>query len=59
MKKWRQQQTKKQQIDHKLQSWINKNTWFGLDMVMTRGAQAIHVHIVANDGFDPSNQGGT
>ena len=38
----------------KLQAWLNKNTWFGQDMVMSRGAQAIHGQIVSVDGFDPS-----
>ena len=50
----KRQTPQKQEIDPKLQSWLNKNTWFGQDMVMTRGAQAIHEQIVANDGFDPS-----
>ena len=50
----KRQAPQKQEIDPKLQSWLNKNTWFGQDMVMTRGAQAIHEQIVANDGFDPS-----
>ena len=49
----KRQTPQKQEIDPKLQSWLNKNTWFGQDMVMTRGAQAIHEQIVANDGFDP------
>ena len=50
----KRQAPQKQEIDPKLQGWLNKNTWFGQDMVMTRGAQAIHEQIVANDGFDPS-----
>ena len=48
------QTPKKQEIDPKLQGWLDKNTWFGQDMVMTRGAQAIHEHVVGVDGFDPS-----
>jgi hypothetical protein len=48
------QVTKKQEIDPKLQGWLDKNTWFGQDMVMTRGAQAIHEQIVGGEGFDPS-----
>ena len=43
-----------QEIDPKLQGWLNKNTWFGQDMVMTRGAQAIHEQVVSEDGIDPS-----
>ena len=42
-----------QEIDPKLQSWLDKNTWFAKDMVMTRGAQALH-EIVVGEGFDPS-----
>ena len=48
------QTPKKQEIDPKLQNWLDKNTWFGQDMVMSRGAQAIHEQIVSVDGFDPS-----
>ena len=50
----KRQAPQNQEIDPKLQSWLEKNTWFAKDMVMTRGAQAIHEQIVANDGFDPS-----
>ena len=42
-----------QELDPKLQSWLDKNTWFAKDMVMTRGAQALH-EIVVGEGFDPS-----
>ena len=48
------QAPQKQDLDPKLQSWLNKNTWFGQDMVMTRGAQAIHEQVVAEDGIDPT-----
>ena len=48
------QAQEKQEIDPKLQSWLGKNSWFGQDMVMSRGAQAIHEQIVSVDGFDPS-----
>ena len=44
----------KQELDPKLQGWLDKNSWFGKDMVMTRGAQAIHEQVVAEDGIDPS-----
>ena len=45
------------QLDRKLTSWMEKNPWFGDggDLVMTRGAQAIHEQIVANEGFDPNS----
>ena len=48
------QVNQRQEIDPKLQGWLDKNTWFGQDMVMTRGAQAIHEQVVAVDGFDPT-----
>ena len=59
-----QQQQQKQQVqqpqrqaqpeDPKLQSWLSKNSWFGPDKVMTRGAQAVHEQLVLEEGFDPS-----
>ena len=48
------QTPQKQELDPKLQKWLNNNSWFGTDMVMTRGAQAIHEQLVAQEGFDPS-----
>ena len=48
------QTPQKQELDPKLQNWLNNNSWFGTDMVMTRGAQAIHEQLVAQEGFDPS-----
>jgi hypothetical protein len=48
------QTSKKQELDPKLQTWLDKNTWFAKDMVMTRGAQALH-EIVISEGFDPSS----
>jgi hypothetical protein len=49
-----QQATQKQKLDPKLQNWLDVNSWFGTDMVMTRGAQAIHEQLVAGEGFDPT-----
>ena len=49
------QTPQKQELDPKLQSWLDKNTWFGQDMVMTRGAQAIHEEVVSVDGLDPAS----
>jgi len=51
----RQQQ--QAQYDPKLVSWMGKNPWFGNsgDLVMTRGAQAIHEQLVSAEGFDPSS----
>lgn len=48
------QTPQKQDLDPKLQKWLDNNSWFGTDMVMTRGAQAIHEQLVAQEGFDPS-----
>ena len=48
------QTPQKQELDPKLQNWLNNNSWFGTDMVMTRGAQVIHEQLVAQEGFDPS-----
>ncbi len=48
------QTNQKQDLDPKLQKWLDNNSWFGTDMVMTRGAQAIHEQLVAQEGFDPS-----
>ena len=48
------QTPQKQDLDPKLQGWLDKNKWFGQDMVMTRGAQAIHEQVVSEDGIDPS-----
>ena len=41
-------------LEPKLQKWLDTNSWFGTDMVMTRGAQAIHEQLVASEGFDPT-----
>jgi multidrug efflux pump subunit AcrA (membrane-fusion protein) len=41
-------------LEPKLQKWLDGNSWFGTDMVMTRGAQAIHEQLVAGEGFDPT-----
>ena len=54
----RQQEAQQpRQLDRKLTSWMDKNPWFGDggDLVMTRGAQAIHEQIVINEGFDPNS----
>ena len=50
----KRQTPQKQELDPKIQGWLDKNSWFGKDMVMTRGAQAIHEQVVAEDGIDPS-----
>jgi len=54
------QQQQAQQVqapsrDPKLESWMDKNTWFGPngDKVMTGAARAIHNTLVAEEGYDP------
>ena len=49
------QAPQKQDLEPKLQKWLDGNSWFGQDMVMTRGAQAIHETLVASEGFDPAS----
>ena len=52
----RQQAPKEEDLDPKLKSWLGKNeSWFGKDMVMTRGAQAIHETLVGAEGYDPTS----
>jgi hypothetical protein len=41
--------------DPKLDSWLEKNPWFGTDRVMTRAAQAIHETLVLEEDFDPTS----
>lgn len=50
------QRPSQQELDPKLVNWMGKNdNWFGKDMVMTRGAQAIHETLVGSEGFDPTS----
>ena len=49
------QPQQQQELDPKLKSWMGKNSWFGTDMFMTRGATALHEQLVAQEGFDPSS----
>lgn len=50
------QRPSQQDLDPKLVNWMGKNdNWFGKDMVMTRGAQAIHETLVGSEGFDPTS----
>jgi hypothetical protein len=48
------QTQEKQELDPKLQKWLDNNSWFGTDIVMTSGARAIHEQLVGQEGFDPS-----
>ena len=52
-KNQQRQAPQKQDLEPKLQKWLDGNSWFGTDMVMTRGAQAIHEQLVGAEGFDP------
>lgn len=53
-----QQQYQPQQApqrDPKLERWLEKNSWFGSDRLMTRAAQAIHEQLVLEEDFDPTS----
>ena len=50
----RQATQEPQNLDPKLQKWLDNNSWFGVDKVMTSGARAIHEQLVGEEGFDPS-----
>lgn len=43
-----------QQRDPKLESWLEKNQWFGKDKIMTSSARVIHETLVLEEGYDPS-----
>tara|TARA_R110000868_G_scaffold152707_6_gene377892 strand:+ start:2948 stop:3892 length:945 start_codon:yes stop_codon:yes gene_type:complete len=43
------------QRDPKLENWLDKNSWFGNDRIMTRAAQAIHEQLVLEEDFDPTS----
>jgi hypothetical protein len=43
------------QRDPKLEKWLEKNSWFGSDRLMTRAAQAIHEQLVLEEDFDPTS----
>ena len=48
-----QQPIQQQRRDPKLESWLEKNNWFGSDQIMTNVAKTIHEQIVRDEGFDP------
>lgn len=48
------QQAPQPQRDPKLESWLEKNKWFGPDKVMTGAARAIHETLVAEEGYAPT-----
>ena len=51
----KQQAPKVEDLDPKLQTWMQSNTWFGSDMVMTGAAQGLHQQLVGSEGFDPTS----
>tara|TARA_R110002012_G_scaffold110487_2_gene254939 strand:+ start:222 stop:1154 length:933 start_codon:yes stop_codon:yes gene_type:complete len=51
----RQQVPKVEDLDPKLQTWMQSNGWFGTDMVMTGAAQGLHQQLVGSEGFDPTS----
>ena len=48
------QQAPQPQRDPKLESWLEKNKWFGPDKVMTGAARAIHETLIAEEGYNPT-----
>ena len=48
------QQAPQPQRDPKLESWLEKNKWFGQDKVMTGAARAIHETLIAEEGYNPT-----
>jgi len=42
-------------VDPKLEDWMEKNSWYGQDTVMTNTAWGIHKQLVLNEGFDGSS----
>jgi len=50
-----QQQQAAPARDKKLDGWLDKNSWFGNDRIMTRTAQAIHETLVLEEDYDPTS----
>ena len=50
-----QQQQAAPARDRKLDGWLDKNSWFGNDRIMTRTAQAIHETLVLEEDYDPTS----
>ena len=50
-----QQQQAAPARDQKLDGWLDKNSWFGNDRIMTRTAQAIHETLVLEEDYDPTS----
>jgi len=50
-----QQQQAAPARDKKLDGWLDKNSWFGSDRIMTRTAQAIHETLVLEEDYDPTS----
>jgi len=48
------QQAPQPQRDPRLESWLEKNKWFGPDKVMTGAARAIHETLIAEEGYNPT-----
>lgn len=51
----RRQPVQEQDLDPKLKKWMSQNSWFGQNMVMSKGAEAIHEQLVGQEDFDPSS----
>lgn len=44
----------RQELDPRLEEWIEKNPWYGRDSVMTHAAWGIHRQMVGVEGVDPN-----
>ena len=43
-------------LDAKQEAWVEKNTWFGEDKIMTVAAYALHEQLTGDEGFDPNTE---
>lgn len=51
-----QQVQQRQELDPRLEEWIEKNSWYGRDSVMTHAAWGIHRQMVEVEGVDPNSE---
>jgi len=44
-----------QELDPRVEDWVEKNSWYGRDTVMTHAAWGIHRQLIEVEGVDPSS----
>lgn len=44
-----------QELDPKVEDWVEKNSWYGRDSVMTHAAWGIHRQLIEVEGVDPNS----